>query len=135
MNKKCAYILTCVDPANIDELVRIFNVRFGKGNFFIPTELGGVKNLISPGKESDREHLVRKIRECSQVHPISIFVLVNHSECGKYRLSGYTFDDRVQEQEFHTQEMTKAQEFLKKEFPDIPVEINYFLKTEQKIAW
>lgn len=133
--KQHAYILTCVDPANQAELRRIFTERFGEGNFFMPDELGGVRDLVSPDKESDREHLIRKMKECAMVHPISIFVLVNHSICGKYRLSGHTFDDAGVEGGFHTGELTRGREFLQKEFPGIPIEIHYFLKKEQKMAW
>lgn len=132
---KFAYVLTCVDPANINTLVKIFNLRFGKGGFFMPGELGGVKGLVSPEKKTDREFIFRKIKTANLVHKIDILVLVNHSGCGAYRLAGHTFEDRSAEKAFHAGQMEKAAKLLKKKLTGVEIEAHYFLKEEQKMAW
>ncbi len=130
-----AYVLACGDPEIKLPLTREFNDRFGpKGYFWLP-ELGGSKDLSSPDIKGDRERLFRKIRDAYAVHHFGLIVLVNHSNCGKYKLSGVSFNDPRKEEEFHKEELNKAAEFIKKEFPDMVVEILYFLKVEQKTAW
>lgn len=129
------YIIACVDPAIRDALILYFNKKFGRKQYFMPTEIGGVKDLLSPDNPEDRKHLLRKMRKAAKVHEFNLIVLVNHSNCGAYRLAGHVFDDRKAEEGFHREEMEKAAEILKKEFPGIPVKMHYFLKAEQKIAW
>lgn len=130
-----AYILTCVDPANLDTLVKIFNRRFGKGNYFMPTELGGVKSLVSPEKKSDKEFILRKMKTAAKVHAFDIVLLINHSNCGAYRLAGHTFKNADEEADFHKKEMLAAAKVVSKNFPGVKIEIAYFLKAKQKMAW
>ncbi|MDP3710579.1 MAG: hypothetical protein Q8R29_02530 [bacterium] len=129
------YVLTCVDPANIDTLVKIFNHRFGKGNYFMPGELGGVKVLVDPAKKTDREFVLNKIKTSDRVHKIDLILLVNHSGCGAYRLAGHVFENKDEEESFHAGEMKKASTLLQKKFPDTKLETGYFLKKEQKMTW
>lgn len=130
-----AYVLACGDPEIKLPLARELDARFGpKGYFWLP-QLGGAKKLSSPDNESQRENILQDIRDAYSVHPFGLIVLVNHSTCGKYKLFGKSFSDPQKEEEFHKEELNKAAEFIKKEFPDMAVEIWYFLKAEQKMAW
>lgn len=130
-----AYVLACGDPEIKLPLTREFNGRFGpKGYFWLP-ELGGCKDISFPDVEGDRERILRKIKDACAVHPFGLIVLVNHSICGKYKLSGRSFDDHEKEERFHTEELKKAVEVVKNEFPNMAVEIHYFLKSEQRMAW
>lgn len=130
-----AYVLACGDPEIKLPLTRELDARFGtKGYFWLP-QLGGAKKLSSPDYESQRENLLQDIRDAYSVHPFGLIVLINHSVCGKYKLSGVSFDDPQKEEKFHTEELKKAAEILKKEFPNMVVEIWYFLKAEQRVAW
>lgn len=133
--KEFAYILTCVDPAIRDALVSIFNKRFGKGNYFMPAELGGVKSLVRPEKKSDKEFVLRKMKTAAKVHSFEVIVLVNHSGCGAYRLAGHVFESKDEEEAFHAGEMKKAKAILQKKFPEVKIETAYFLKVKQKMAW
>lgn len=130
-----AYVLACGDPEIKLPLTRIFDQRFGpKGYFWLP-ELGGAKKLSSPDDGGQRKNLLRDIRDAHSIHTFGLMILVNHSICGKYKLSGRSFDDPQREKEFHTEELKKATEVIKKEFPNLAVEIHYFLKSEQRMAW
>lgn len=130
-----AYVLVCLDPKIKDPLSRIFSSRFGAANYFMPTELGGVKDLLSPEVESDKDRLIRKMKMAYRVHPFGLIVLVNHSNCGAYNLTGHTFADPSEEEKFHTEELKKAVAVIKKAFPEVAVEYHYFLKDEQRLAW
>lgn len=135
MHYTFAYILACGDPEIKIPLTREFDKRFGsKGYFWLP-ELGGVKDLSSPDVELDRDRLIGKMREAYEIHPYGLIVLINHSNCGKYKLSGKSFEDSGEEERFHTEELKKAAEILKEEFPEKATEAHYFLKAEQRMAW
>ena len=134
-HKPFPYILACVDPAIRDALILLFNKKFGKKHYFMPTEIGGVKDLLSPDDPEDKKHLLRKMRKAAKIHEFDLIILVNHSDCGAYRLAGHNFRESKKEEAFHRAEMEAAAKILKKEFPGIPVKIHYFLKAEQKMAW
>lgn len=130
-----AYVLACGDPEIKIPLTRELDARFGpKGYFWLP-ELGGCKDLSSPDVELDCDRIIGKIREAYDIHSFGLIVLINHSNCGKYKLSGVSFDDPQKEEQFHTEELKKAAEIIKNEFSDKTVETWYFLKAEQKVAW
>ncbi len=130
-----AYVLSCADPAIKPTLTRTFDERFGsKGYFWIP-ELGGVKDIVSPKDPAYREHIFQKIHDAKKVHSFGLIVLVNHSDCGAYRLAGNSFGDSREEETFHAEELKKAEDLIRKEFPDVAVERHYFLKGEQRTAW
>ena len=130
-----ACVLSCGDPEIKISLTRELDAPFGpKGYFWLP-ELGGVKDFLSPDAPSDKDRLIRKIKKAHSIHPFGLIILINHSNCGAYKLSGHSFDDTQKEEQFHTEELKRAAEVIKKEFPGMVVEIWYFLKAEQKVAW
>lgn len=130
-----ACVIACADTAIKLPLQREFDKCFGsKGYFWLP-QLGGAKKLSSPDSESQRENLLQDIRDARAIHSFGLIVLVNHSICGKYKLSGQSFDDPQKEERFHRQELDNAADVIRKEFPDMAVEKHYFLKAEQRMAW
>ena len=131
-----AYVLACVDPKIRHELTRHFDNWFGGRNkyFWVP-ELGGVKDLVSPKNDSYRDHIVEKIQGARSVHPFGLIILINHSNCGAYRLAGVSFDEPQKEEAFHSEELNQAKGVVKKKFPNLAVEVHYFLKDEQRLAW
>jgi len=134
-NQLFAYVLACGDPAIKIPLTRNFDNRLGpKGYFWLP-ELGGVKNIVSPQEKTYRDYVLQKIRDAQNVHPFGLILLVNHSQCGAYKLARITFEDSQKEEAFHAEELKKAEEVLKKEFPELVVERHYFLKDKQRLAW
>lgn len=134
-NQYFAYVLACADPAIKIPLTRYLDERFGNQNYFWLPKLGGVKNLISPDKTIFIEYMLEEIKEAANVHPFELIILINHSQCGKYKLAGITFDDPKKEETFHTDELTKAEVLLKKKFPKMAIERHYFLKDKQRLAW
>jgi hypothetical protein len=131
-----AYILSCGDPKIRQRLTIELDRRFGGPDkyFWLP-ELGGVKNLSSPDTENDRQNILKKIKTAAKIHPFELMLLINHSDCGAYRLQGQTFDDSRKEEAYHAEELRRAEEIIKCEFPGLIVERHYFLKKEQRMAW
>lgn len=130
-----AYVLACGGPKIRREFTRIFDARFGQESYFWLPELGGVKDLIDPDTAGDNRRLLRKMRKALEVHTFGLVVLVNHSNCGVYRLAGHTFPDPQTEERFHAEQLKVAEDITRKNFPKIAVEIHYFLKAEQRMAW
>lgn len=129
-----AYVLACGDPKIRRELNRIFDARFGQSGYFWLPELGGAKDLTSPEIAGDTRRLLLKMRRAYKVHPFGLAVLVNHSNCGAYRLAGHIFTDLQAEERFHVEQLKAAENIVRKNFPKIAVEIHYFLKAEQRMA-
>lgn len=130
-----AYVLACGDPKIRHELNRVFDARFGQSGYFWLPELGGAKDLISPEVVGDVKRLLLKMRRAHKVHPFGLVVLVNHSICGAYRLAGHAFADLQTEERFHVEQLKAAEEVVRKNFPRVEVEVHYFLKNEQRMAW
>lgn len=131
-----AYVLACADPKIRGPLTRHFDNRFGKERYFWVPELGGVKDLVSPVSDAFREHILAKMADAAKVHPFGLIILINHSNCGAYRLGEIMFDDSKKEEAFHTEELKKAGGAVRARFPSVAVELHYCLKEEGgRLAW
>ncbi|MBI2640522.1 MAG: hypothetical protein HYW91_01390 [Candidatus Sungbacteria bacterium] len=130
-----AYVLACGDPKIRSRILWELDQRLGPENHFWLPELGGAKDLIMPEKDRDRERLLRKMETAAKVHRFGLIILINHSDCGAYRLSGHTFTDPQEEERFHVEQLKKAAEVVREKFPRVAVERHYFLKAEQRMAW
>lgn len=128
------YICTCFDPANLSTLVQKFDEEIGKGKYFFVPEPGGVKNLVD-SNDGARDYVLSKVEIAQTVQPFRRILLINHSQCGAYRMTGVTFANQEEEERFHRQEMEKAAEVLRQRFPGVIVETHYFRKDQQKMAW
>lgn len=130
---KYKYVYTCYDPVVWPEVVKIFAMD---GKSFFSADPGAVKNILSPHKKGDEEFILWRIKIAHEkLHPLEKIILVNHSNCGAYRLSGITFDDPEKEEEFHRKELKRAAAVVKNVLPSVKVEVHYFLKSEQRIVW
>lgn len=130
-----AYVITCYDPAIRDEVVRYLDGRFGNGNYFLDSDPGAVKNIVSPREATDTGFVLHKIQLAAKVHPFTHILVINHSACGAYADVGIAFTDAAKEETFHKEDMVKSQSWFNEYFKGIPVEFHYFLKKEQKMAW
>lgn len=130
-----AYVYTCFDPKVWPKIVKRFDERFGSGTYFFDPDPGAVKNLVSPSDPHAPKIVISKIKAAHTLHPFNTIVLINHSNCGAYRLAGKIFDNREKEEEFHRKELRKAVRFIRKYFPKIKIEIHYFLKEKGQVKW
>lgn len=130
-----AYVLACGDPEIKIPLTKIFDARFGPKNYFWLPQLGGVKKISSPQKSSQTEGVFDDIEMAQKVHPFGLIIVINHSDCGAYRLAGMTFETAEAEETHHRAELNKSVAVVLERFPNMEVETHYFLKKEQKMAW
>jgi len=131
-----ALVYACFDPKVWPSVADIFNERFGRGNYFLYTDPGAAKNLVSPplGFNVPRA-VITKMKAAYALHSFKTIIIINHSKCGAYKLAGKEFNDQNREAEFHKRELEKAARILKKEFPKLTVETHYFLKEEDRMKW
>lgn len=130
-----AYVYTCFDPKVWPTVVEIFDERFGRGNYFLATDPGAVKNLVSPSDRHTPKITIAKIKAAHTLHPFKTIILINHSKCGAYKLAGKIFANAEKEEAFHKNELEKTVRLLKREFPKINIETHYFLKEEGRMKW
>jgi len=86
---------------------------------------GGAKNLASPAKDFYREYVLDQLELSVTLHKPQKIVLMNHYNCGAYGGSEPFDNDRKKEEEFHKEELRKAEAVVRQKFPDIPVEKMY----------
>lgn len=89
---------------------------------------GGVLNLTAPLHDEHRVLLIQQIKIAHTLHHIQKVILINHEDCGAYGGTA-AFESSKQEQAKHEEELTKAAEMIKHDFPELEVEI-YFAKLD-----
>lgn len=135
MSKEFAYVYTCYDPAITEKLYKILVERFGAGNFFFASDPGAVKNLVTPRSDQDTDFVLWKMKLAQEFHPFTTLILVNHSDCGAYKKAGLSFADPKEEEAFHAEQLRRAEFILREHFPEVPLEIHYFDKKNQRMLW
>jgi len=80
---------------------------------------GSIKDLIEcePGKEN---FVLKQVKISHRLHDMCHATLMAHTDCGAYGGSE-KFENLEQEMEFHKQQLAKAEEVIREEFPAILV--------------
>ena len=135
-SREFGYVYACYDPAIRDEILKYCEERFGKGNYFFDTDPGAVKNLVAPRAQTDADFVIWKMQLAAKVHPYTVMLLINHSNCGAYADAGITFESADAETSYHKDHLEKAITLLQQRLSqDVKIEQHYFLKKEQQFAW
>lgn len=90
---------------------------------------GGAKIFASPDEDSDREFMLRELEKSVKLHHTKKVMLFTHHDCGAYGGFARFNSDEKSEFEFHTNELKKATEIIKKKFPVMEAE-SYFINKE-----
>lgn len=90
---------------------------------------GGAKIFSDPEREGDRDFMLRELEKSIRLHGVNRVMLFTHHDCGAY--GGLTRFDGDEDKEFifHVDEHKKAQEEIRKRFPELPIE-SYFIDRE-----
>lgn len=117
---KCSSILFhCIDYRLIKEIRSWMNEQNLLGDCDIVSIAGASKSLIDDQGEV-RSFLLNQIRIAKNLHQITKVFLVHHTNCGAYR-SAYNFNTRAEERDKHLEDMDKANEIIRQNFPDLAV--------------
>ena len=92
------------------------------GDCDIFSAAGGVKSLLSPKNDSDRDFILDQINIAINLHSVSEIIFLNHTDCGAYKES-IEFSSFGKECKFHEDEMRKAKEIILKKYPQLKVKM------------
>lgn len=112
-----ALVLTCIDfrfHNKLKEAIAKLKIK----NYDLMSLAGGAKNLASPKKSEYQKTVLDNIKLAADLHKIKKVILVNHIDCGAYGGSGQHKNLR-EEIVFHKSELKKAEEFVKRIFPNL----------------
>lgn len=123
-----AAVLCCFDY-RIQQVVRKLLKRVGvhKPDWIIVA--GGAKTLASPRNDFEQEFILEQIRMSIRLHQAQRVILSCHSDCATYGgLAAYS-GNRQAEAEHHLQELERAAELVRAQFPDSEI-ATYFIDFE-----
>lgn len=115
-------IIHCIDF----RLVSSFNEYLERKNLVDDCDIlsiaGGVKNLLSPKRESDKDFLLEQIGVSVNLHKIERIILSNHTDCGAYGGSA-KFDSLEEECKFHIKEMEEVRRIILGIYPALKIDL------------
>ncbi len=113
-----AVVLHCIDFRFRNMLCEYLQKRFPEG-YDLVSVAGSVKRLAADSLKNN--FVLEQIRISNKLHEPQISVLIQHEDCGAYGGSKAfaNFDEELNTQK---SELEKAEQILKKEFPQIRIE-------------
>ena len=83
---------------------------------------GGAKTLASPRNDFERDFILEQVRMSILLHRTSRVFLMSHSDCATYGGLAAFCGDHVREADHQKQELLRAAELIRTNFPEIEVE-------------
>jgi len=83
---------------------------------------GGARTLASPRNDFERDFILEQFRMSIQLHKTAKAYLMSHSDCATYGGLAAFGNDREVEAKHHQQELKRAAELLRADFPELSVE-------------
>jgi hypothetical protein len=82
---------------------------------------GGAKTLASPRNDFERDFILEQVRMSIRLHKTQRMFLMSHSDCATYGGLPAFEGDRGREARHHEQELQRAAELVKANFPELEV--------------
>jgi hypothetical protein len=120
-----AAVLCCFDH-RISQVARKFLRRQGIVRPDWVVVAGGAKTLASPRNDFERDFILEQVRMSIKLHAAKRVLLMCHSDCATYGGLAAFGGDRRAEAEHHWQELQRAAELVKANFPEVSTEC-YFI--------
>jgi carbonic anhydrase len=117
-----ACVVWCFDD-RFYKLLKAFGKQEGFGHIDLVKDAGGAKALAGDASP-ERDFLLGQIVTSVRLHGTKRVVLMLHRDCGAFGGSK-NFADAAAEKEELADQLRRAQDFIKKELPDLSVDI-YF---------
>lgn len=115
-----ALVFHCIDFRFGKAIEKYLEEKNLLGDCDIVAAAGAVKNLVSPKEKSDAEFVLRQIGISKKLHEIQEVMLINHTDCGAYG-GASAFTDDSEEFAKHSEDLKKAKEMIREEFPDLGI--------------
>ena len=116
-----AAVLCCFDH-RIGTVVRKFLKKQNIDRVDMIVVAGGAKTLASPRNDFERDFILEQIRMSIRLHKTQRMFLMSHSDCATYGGLAAFDGDRGREVRHHQQELQRAAELVKTNFPELAVQ-------------
>ena len=125
--------IICTDP-RIQKIYHNYLVENNLfGNYDTIQYENPILDFLDDGK---RGKMLERIKAYRELHGANKIVLLDHFDCGAYKLNGYNFSDKDSECQTHIENNKKAVEIIKDGFPYIEVDIKYIdIKDDGSCEW
>ncbi|MGA7382033.1 MAG: carbonic anhydrase [Terriglobales bacterium] len=115
-----AAVLCC-----FDERIRVATSKFLESQGVLRPDMivvaGGAKTLASPRNDFERDFILEQVRMSIRLHQTKRMFLMSHSDCATYGGLAAFDGDRGKEASHHRQELQRAAELVKANFPELAV--------------
>ena len=115
-----AAVLCCFDQ-RIRQAVRKFLQKQGIERPDMIVIAGGARTLASPRNDFERDFILEQFRMSIRLHKTTKAYLMNHSDCATYGGLEEFGNDREVEAKHQQQELKRAAELLRADFPELSV--------------
>ena len=116
-----AAVLCCFDQ-RIRLTVQKFLQRQGILKPDMIVVAGGAKTLASPRNDFERDFILEQVRMSIRLHKTTRMYLMSHSDCATYGGLAAFEGDRKRESDHHEQELQRAADLVKANFPELAIE-------------
>ena len=127
-----AAVLCCFDQ-RIRLAVHKFLQRQGIVRPDMIVVAGGAKTLASPRNDFERDFILEQVRMSILLHKTERILLMCHSDCATYGGLAAFQGDREREAQHHRDELLRAAQLVKENFPQLSAEC-YFVNFEGVFA-
>jgi hypothetical protein len=83
---------------------------------------GGAKTLASPRNDFERDFILEQVRMSIRLHKTTRMFLMSHSDCATYGGLAAFDGDRKRESDHHEEELRRAAELVRTNFPQLKIE-------------
>jgi hypothetical protein len=115
-----AAVLCC-----FDQRIRLATHEFLQGQGIARPDMivvaGGARTLASPRNDFERDFILEQIRMSIRLHRTHRMFLMSHSDCATYGGLAAFGEDREREARHHQQELQRAAELVRANFPELAV--------------
>src|SRR5438067_13736819 len=116
-----AAVLCC-----FDERIRQTVYKFLKHQRILRPDMiivaGGARTLASPRNDFERDFILEQVRMSILLHKTPCVFLMSHSDCATYGGLAAFGGDHGREADHHKQELLRAAELIRTNFPEIEAE-------------
>lgn len=129
-----ALVVTCMDYRVVDETTHWFDAKGMTNNYDLVALAGATLAATSPKFPNSNAAFWDHVGFAKQLHHISKVVMVDHFDCGAYRLAAGATENMARDPEIalHKAEMVKLKAALKQRHPDLGSEF-YMINLDGKV--
>ncbi|HLW89654.1 MAG TPA: carbonic anhydrase [Terriglobales bacterium] len=120
-----AYVADAAVLCCFDERIRSATDQFLRAQKILRPDMiivaGGARTLASPRNDFERDFILEQVRMSIRLHKTRRMFLMSHSDCATYGGLAAFDGDRGREASHHRQELLRAAELVKVNFPELDV--------------